>query len=109
MATTKPRSKPAPPMTAEDVQFIIANITTKSYADIATERGITKNQVNRVRTDVVNGLKELAKGNPAKAASIEEYIKNNLTRPEETRVGAKGGGQAKAAIDNVVGNILDSL
>lgn len=108
--TKKERSKPAPPMTKDDVQFIVENIPTMSYADIAIKRGITKNQVNRVRTEVVNELKELAKTDPAKTDAITAYIDTKLTRPEETRVGGnKGQGQAKIAINNVVGNILNNL
>ena len=94
----------------EDVDFILENIKTTSYSDIAAKRGITRNQVNRVRTEVVNGLKKAAEANPHKEEAIMEYIKQNLTRPDDMKVGGnKGSGQAKNAIDNVVGSILDSL
>ena len=110
MATSTKRKTPAPPMTKEDVLFIVKNIPTMSYSDIAAQRKITRNQVNRVRTEVVTELRNYAKEDPQKADVIEEYINTNLTRPEETRVGGnKGTGQTQTAINNVVGSILDNL
>ena len=105
----KERKKAAPPMTRDDVVFIAENIIKMSYDDIANQRGITRNQVNRVRTGVVNELRELGVKNPTKTVAINEYIETYLSRPDEQRGAGRGSGRVKTAITNAVDNILNNL
>lgn len=108
----KPRKKPNRPMTEEDIQFVLQNVKNMSYAEIAEARGITKFQVNRVLQTVKKQLREAAGDDPVKKQKVEEYIKEHLSRPEDTRPG-KGGGRrtskVQKSIDSLVGDILSGL
>jgi len=105
------RKKPNRPMTPEDANFVVANVKNMSYTEIANARGITKHQVNRVLMQVKKQLREAAGDDPAALAAVDNHIKEHLSRPEDTLPGA-GGGRAsvvKASIDDIVGNILNSI
>jgi len=105
------RKTPNKAMTPEDTQFVVANVKNMSYSEIAEARGITKHQVNRVLMQVKKQMKDAAGDNPEALATVEKYIKEQLSRPED----AFGGGGAnrtsvvKKSIDDIVGNILNSL
>ncbi len=105
------RKKPAPAMTSDQVKQIIALVKDHSYSQIAETVGVTKYQVNRVLMATKVQLRENAKGDAAKLAKVEEYIKTYLNRPEDSRPGKGGarGGKVKGALDNVVGDILASI
>jgi hypothetical protein len=105
------RKKPAPAMTSDQVKQIIALVKDHSYSQIAETVGVTKFQVNRVLMATKVQLRENAKGDAAKLAKVEEYIKTYLNRPEDSRPGKGGarGGKVKGALDNVVGDILASI
>lgn len=105
------RQAPAQAMTEEQVREIISLVKDMSYSEIATKVGVTKFQVNRVLMSTKKQLREAAEGNPAKLAKVEEYITNFLSRPEESRPGKGGGrgGKVKSALNDVVGDILNSL
>lgn len=105
------RKKPAPAMTSEQVKQIIALVKDHSYSQIAETVGVTKFQVNRVLMATKVQLRENAKGDAAKLAKVEEYIKTYLNRPEDSRPGKGGGrgGKVKGALDSVVGDILASI
>lgn len=105
------RQAPAKMMNAEQINQVLALVKGKSYTEIAEQLGITKHQVNRVLMEVKKALKEKAKGDPAMLAKVEEFIKNNLSRPEDTRPGSTGpkGGKVKNTLNDIVGNILAGL
>jgi hypothetical protein len=106
------RKKPAPQMNGEQVKQILTMVKDKSYTQIAEEIGVTKFQVNRVLMSTKKQLRESAANNPVQLAKVEEYIKNYLSRPEDTlpgHGGNKGGGKVKGALDSVVGDILNSI
>jgi hypothetical protein len=105
------RKKPAAAMTPDQVKQIIALVKDHSYSQIAETVGVTKFQVNRVLMATKVQLRENAKGDAAKLAKVEEYIKNYLNRPEDSRPGKGGarGGKVKGALDSVVGDILASI
>jgi len=110
-ASKKERKKKAREMTPEDVDFVVENIKTKSYTEIAEERGLTRHQVNRVLMDIKKDLRsQYPEGTPERE-KIEEYIKSKLTRPEETRPGAGGGKKSgvKNALKSRSTSILDQL
>lgn len=105
------RKKPNRAMTPEDTQFIVANVKTMSYTEIAEARGITKHQVNRVLMQVKKQLKEAAGDDAEALATVNKHIEEHLSRPEDTRPGGGGGraGVVKASIDDIVGNILNNI
>jgi hypothetical protein len=108
---TTDRKKPNRPMTPEDANFVVENVKNMSYSEIAEARGITKHQVNRVLMQVKKQLREAAGDDQAALAAVEAHIKEHLSRPEDTLPGA-GGGRAsvvKSSIDDIVGNILNSI
>jgi len=107
----KERAKANRQMTAEDTKFVIENVKTMSYTEMATARGITKHQVNRVLMQVKKDLRERCGGDEAKLAQVETIIKEQLSRPEDTLPGAGGGrsGVVKDSIDNIVDNILSGI
>jgi len=107
----KERAKPNRQMTPEDTVFVISNVKTMSYSEIAEARGITKHQVNRVLMQVKKDLREKCGGDAEKLAKIEAYIKETLSRPEDAfpGSGAGRGGAVKESIDSIVGNILAGI
>ncbi len=80
-----------------------------SYNDMAEACGLTKFQVNRILMEIKKGIREKAKGNEAAEMAAEKFIKENLSRPEDSGPG-KGGGKVKnalnTAVDNIIGNLL---
>jgi transcriptional regulator with PAS, ATPase and Fis domain len=118
------RKTPNRQMVPEDMEFIVANVKTMSYTEMATARGLTKHQVNRVLMTVKQQMRDAcatAKDEKGKAtawneealAKVDAYIKENLSRPEDTRPGMGGGGGrssvVKDSIDGIVGNILNLI
>ncbi len=99
----------------DDINFVCANVPTMSYADMAEKRGLTRHQVNRILMDTKKALRDSFKdgeGNvtdEAKQAKIEEYIMTKLSRPEDSKVGAKKGSPVRDAMNDVVSDILSSL
>jgi hypothetical protein len=105
------RKKPAPQMVPDQVKEILTLVKDNSYTQIAEKLGITKFQVNRVLMQTKKQLREAAAADPSKLAKVEAYIKEYLSRPEDTLPGHGGGrgGKVKGALDNVVGDILASI
>lgn len=105
------RKKPATQMTAEQVKQILSLVKDNSYTSIAEQVGVTKFQVNRVLMSTKKQLREAAAGDAAKLAKVEAYIKEYLSRPEDTLPGHGGGrgGKVKGALDSIVGDILSSI
>ena len=93
----------------EDVQYVLQNIKTQSYKEMADHLGLTKSQVNRILMDTKKDLRKSVKGNPEAEAKVEAYIKEHLSRPEDSGVGRKGGGAVRTAINSVVADILGNL
>ena len=103
----KERKKPNRQIVDADVKFVLQNFKSMSYQQLADAQGLTKHQVGRIASSIKKSLRDSAAGNAAKEAAVEKFIADNLTRPEESRVG--GGGDVKAAIDAVVDNIIATL
>jgi hypothetical protein len=104
------RKTPNAPMSKEDIQFVVKNVKTMSYKEIADARNLTKHQVNRALMEAKKMLRDGAGEDEAKKAKVEAYIKDYLSRPEDTLPGAGGRkSEVKAAINDVVGDILSSL
>jgi hypothetical protein len=101
------RKKPAAQMTPEQVKEILGLVKTHSYPEIAEKVGVTKFQVNRVLMSTKKQLIESAGTDTAKLAKVQAYIAENLSRPEDARPGR--GGKVKSALDDIVGDILNSL
>ncbi len=93
----------------EDINFVIANVRTMSYKDMAESRTLTKYQVNRILMDVKKGLRTQAGEDAEKLAKVEEYIKSTLSRPDDAGVGKKGGGKVRKSLNNAVADILANL
>lgn len=106
----KERKTPNKQMTAEDIQFVVENVRGMSYSEIATARGITKHQVNRVLMEAKKNLREVAKDDPAKLAKVENYIKEYLSRPEDTLPGGAGRSSVvRDSIEDIVSGIISQL
>lgn len=119
------RKTPNRQMVPEDMEYIVANVKNKSYTQMADDCGITKHQVNRVLMTVKQQMRDAcatAKDADGKVTAyddvalvkVEAYIKENLSRPEDTRPGPgrSGAGRAsvvKDSIGDIVGNILNSI
>lgn len=98
----------------DDIQFVCANVKEMSYNDMAEKRGLTRHQVNRILMDIKSQLRKSyvdANGNedPKKKEQIESYINQVLSRPEDSRVGAKKGSPVRDAMNDVVSEILSGL
>ena len=120
--TTEPNREMVP----EDMEFIVTNIKTMTYTQMAEARGITKHQVNRVLMTVKQQMKDACatardeKGKPTAfdqeaLAKVEAYIAEHLSRPEGSRPG-QGGGRSSAVkdsitsiTDNILANILNAV
>lgn len=98
-------------MTPEQVKQIISLVKDHSYTQIAETVGVTKFQVNRVLMATKEQLRKSAEGDAAKLEKVETFIKEHLSRPEDTLPGKGGarGGKVKGALDDVVGDILASI
>mgnify|MGYP001338076844 CR=1 FL=1 len=106
------RKTPAPAMTPDQVKQVLSLVKDNSYTQIAEIVGITKYQVNRVLMSTKEQLLKAAEGDAAKTEKVKAYIKEYLSRPEDSRPGMGGGrtgGKVKGALDNVVGDILASI
>ncbi len=95
-----------------DIQFVIKNVRSKSYQDMAEELNLTKSQINRILMDIKKTLRENAKGDEVKEKKVEEYISENLTR-EKSSI-KRGGGvkkqsEIRTSIDEIVGDIMKDL
>lgn len=118
----------------EHIDYVIANVKTMSYTDMAANLDLSKNQVNRILQEVKQGLRMKAiaadsnaypvKGQNKKgedmydwaapvsdlAKKVESKIAESLTRPAESRPGgSKGGGATKTAINAEIDNLLNNL
>ena len=87
-----------------DIQFVIKNIRSKSYQDMAEELNLTKSQINRILMDIKKTLRENAKGDELKEKKVEEYITENLTRSGEKRTG-----KIRETIKNIVNQITSKI
>jgi len=106
--STGDRKVPNRQMTNEDMVYVIQNIKNKTYTEIGEERGITKFQVNRVLMEVKKNLRDQAKDDPDKLAKVEDYIKTELSRPEDSFGGGRSS-QVKEGIDSIVDSIISSI
>ena len=109
-------------MVPEDMEFIVNNIKTMSYTQMAEARGLTKHQVNRVLMTVKQQMKDACvtardgEGKPtaydeASLAKVEAYIAEHLSRPEGSRPG-QGGGRGsvvKDSISTITNDILANI
>lgn len=98
----------------DDIKFVCANVKGMSYNDMAEKRGLTRHQVNRILMDIKGQLRksyvnEQGQEDPAKKETIEAYIAQHLSRPEDSRVGAKKGSPVRDAMNDVVSEILGNL
>jgi 3-oxoacyl-ACP reductase-like protein len=93
----------------DDIQFVCANVKGMSYNEMAEKRGLTRHQVNRILMDIKAQLRESAGEDAAKKEKVESYIQQHLSRPEDSRVGAKKGSPVRDAMDDVVADILGNL
>jgi 3-oxoacyl-ACP reductase-like protein len=98
----------------DDIQFVCQNVKGMSYNDMAEKRGLTRHQVNRILMDIKSQLRksfvnEQGVEDPAKKEQIETYIATYLSRPEDSRVGAKKGSPVRDAMNDVVSEILNGL
>ena len=93
----------------DDIQFVCQNVKTMSYNEMAEKRGLTRHQVNRILMDIKSQLRESAGDDKAKQEKVESYIQQFLSRPEDSRVGAKKGSPVRDAMDDVVADILGNL
>jgi hypothetical protein len=110
-ASGEDRKKPAAQMNSEQVKQILSLVKDHTYSQISEIVGVTRFQVNRVLMSTKKQLREAAAGDANKLAKVEAYIKEFLSRPEDTLPGHGGGrgGKVKGSIDNVVGDILASI
>ena len=105
----KERKKPNRPIDDDDTAFVITNLKTMSYPEMAEARGLTKHQVSRILTETRKTLRDKAAGRgPGVEAKVEKYIIENLTKPDDGRIGNTGG-EVKDAINEVVQRIYNSL
>jgi 3-oxoacyl-ACP reductase-like protein len=97
----------------EDIQYVCQNVKTMSYNDMAEKRGLTRHQVNRILMDIKNQLRKSyvvdGQEDAKKKEVVENYIANVLSRPEDSRVGAKKGSPVRDAMNDVVSEILNGL
>jgi hypothetical protein len=93
----------------DDIIFVCQNVKGMSYNDMAEKRGLTRHQVNRILMDVKAQLRKSAGDDETKKATIESYIGEHLSRPEDSRVGAKKGSPVRDAMTDVVSEILGNL
>ena len=93
-------------MTKEDIEFIVANVKTMSYSEMAAARELTSHQINRVLMTVKKDLKKSCNEDPIALAKIDIYIRENLSRPEDS---TGRSGSVKTNIEDIVGNILNSI
>ena len=114
------------------ITFIVNNVKSMSYTEMADQLGLTKHQVNRtlqylkeeLRKHALNdddgayGTKKNKKGEDVydwsqpisdKAKKIEKKIEDKLSRPAASRVGGGGGGKVKEALNNELDDLLDGL
>jgi len=103
------RKTPAKAMNPDQIKEVLAMVKDFSYSEIAEKLGITRHQVNRVLMETKNILKKSA-DTPEKKAKVDAYIKEFLSRPEDSKPGAGGkGGKVKNALNDIVGNIIAGL
>lgn len=108
--STKERKTPNRQMNPEDISFILQNVKNMSYHEMAEARGITKHQVNRILMQVKKDLREKCANDEAKLAKVEEYIKSELSRPEDAFPGGSGRtGVVKETVDSLVDSILEGI
>ena len=120
----------------DEITFVVQNVAKMGYNEMAEKIGITKHQVNRILQTLKEGLRKSAvdaaevagekaygdkttkKGEikadyaaplSALAQKVENKITANLSRPADTRPGAKGGGKAKQALDSTLDAMLADL
>jgi len=98
----------------DDILFVCQNVKGMSYNDMAEKLGLTRHQVNRILMDIKAQLRKSfinADGveDPARKEIIEKHIATNLSRPEDSRVGAKKGSPVRDAMNDVVSEILGNL
>ncbi len=93
----------------DDIQYVCSNVKTMSYNEMAEKRGLTRHQVNRILMDIKAQLRESAGEDAGKKQKVEAYIQEHLSRPEDSRVGAKKGSPVRDAMDDVVSEILGTL
>jgi hypothetical protein len=111
----KERKSPAETMSPEDVYYISENLATASCVEIASKLGITKNQVNRVRNDILIILKKYAEDNPELEPKITKYITEKLRYSGGDSNGDKKGGSGKKgssstkSVVRIVDNLLTNL
>ena len=133
---TKPKEA-SREINADDIQFIMQNISVMPLKEIAEARGITKNQANRVVSDLRTMMRKAvlakdpnaypatgemsSKNEPiydysspltADSKKVEEVIAAKLSRPEGSGVGRGGnktGGGVKAAINDAFSNLFKEL
>lgn len=98
----------------DDILFVCQNVKGMSYNDMAEKLGLTRHQVNRILMDIKAQLRKSfisADGveDPARKEVIEKHIAEHLSRPEDSRVGAKKGSPVRDAMNDVVSEILGNL
>jgi ribosome-binding protein aMBF1 (putative translation factor) len=103
----KPRKKPNRQMTLDERKYVIENYATKATSEMATELGLTRQQVYRTIHEARTKTKDRvtacrAAGDEATAVKMEQFLEAKL--PEKPWGGGAGGGKGSS-----VDNVLDAL
>lgn len=122
------------PITPEQIKFVKQNVKSMGYQEMADQLGVSRNQVNRILQQLKKGMREkviedaknqgtepYALNDKGKydynqpqtemAKKVENKVKNELSRPEDTRPGAgrKGGGTVQNTLNQEVEDLLSDL
>lgn len=95
--------------TTDQMRQIMAMIKTSTYAEIAKQTGLAKEQVNHFLVATKKKLKKACAGDPAKLAKIDAFIAENMSRPKDSLPGKKKSTTTSGAMDSIVNDILNSL
>lgn len=108
----KPRKKPNRQMTADERKYVIQNYASRSTSDIATELGLTRQQVYRTVHEMRSKAKERLAAVEALGASPEnDAMKAKLNDviaalPAKEFGGGQGGGKRGSSVDSVLDDLL---
>lgn len=122
-------------ITDDDEKFIVANIKTMSYADMAEKLGLTESQITthlgkirggsreyllqedpnsyptfeQVRAGKVITMHDYTKPQTDKARALEAKIAEQYSRPEESRVGGKRGSATAGMVSKRISSLIEGL
>jgi len=102
----KPRKSPNRQKTKDEVKFIIDNWRNMSTAELASQTGLTKQQVYRTIVDTKKALRKKAEENPSLADKINKFIETYLPSKAENMGHGGGGGRKGSVLDDVLNDLL---